>query len=55
MLVFMYFVFRQQDGQEKDAGEYCYIINISYEKFVERLVFYQFMGVYLLKRLDFKY
>ncbi|KAJ8316216.1 hypothetical protein KUTeg_006230, partial [Tegillarca granosa] len=29
---------QQQDGQEKDAGEYRHITNTSYEKFVERYI-----------------
>jgi hypothetical protein len=36
MLASMHLVLRQQDGQERDAGEYCHITNTSYEKFVER-------------------
>eukprot|EP00105_Crassostrea_gigas_P044993 XP_019929141.1 PREDICTED: dynein beta chain, ciliary isoform X4 [Crassostrea gigas] len=38
MLASMHLVLRQQDGQEKDAGEYCHITNTSYEKFVERYI-----------------
>lgn len=55
MLASMHLVLRQQDGQEKDAGEYCHITNTSYEKFVERSVSQQSMGVHLSKRSDFKY
>lgn len=55
MLASMHLVLRQQDGQEKDAGEYCHITNTSYEKFVERSVPHQSMGVHLSKRSDFKY
>lgn len=55
MLASMHLVLRQQDGQEKDAGEYCHITNTSYEKFVERSVSQQPMGVHLSKRSDFKY
>lgn len=55
MLASMHLVLRQQDGQEKDAGEYCHITNTSYEKFVERSVSHQSMGVHLSKRSDFKY
>ena len=36
MLASMHLVLRQQDGQEKDSGEYRHITNTSYEKFVER-------------------
>ena len=38
MLASMHLVLRQQDGQERDTGEYRHITNTSYEKFVERLV-----------------
>ncbi|KAJ8316357.1 hypothetical protein KUTeg_006371 [Tegillarca granosa] len=38
MLASMHLVLRQQDGQEKDAGEYRHITNTSYEKFVERYI-----------------
>ena len=36
MLASMHLVLRQQDGQERDSGEYRHITNTSYEKFVER-------------------
>ena len=36
MLASMHLVLRQQDGQEKDSGEYRHVTNTSYEKFVER-------------------
>ena len=38
MLASMHLVLRQQDGQERDTGEYRHITNTSYEKFVERWV-----------------
>lgn len=36
MMASMHLVLRQQDGGEKDAGEYRHVTNTSYEKFVER-------------------
>jgi len=36
MLASMHLVLRQQDGQERDSGEYRHVTNTSYEKFVER-------------------
>ncbi|XP_069115919.1 uncharacterized protein [Argopecten irradians] len=38
MLASMHLVLRQQDGQEKDSGEYRHITNTTYEKFVERYI-----------------
>ncbi|KAK3108743.1 hypothetical protein FSP39_014630 [Pinctada imbricata] len=38
MLASMHLVLRQQDGQEKDSGDYRHITNTSYEKFVERFM-----------------
>ncbi|XP_071095883.1 uncharacterized protein [Haliotis cracherodii] len=38
MLASMHLVLRQQDGQERDSGEYSHITNTSYEKFVERFI-----------------
>ena len=36
MLASMHLVLRQQDGQERDSGEYRHVTNTAYEKFVER-------------------
>lgn len=36
MMASMHLVLRQQDGGEKDAGEYRHVTNTSFEKFVER-------------------
>ncbi|XP_053409232.1 uncharacterized protein LOC123561373 isoform X4 [Mercenaria mercenaria] len=38
MLASMHLVLRQQDGQERDSGEYRHVTNTSYEKFVERFM-----------------
>ncbi|XP_052258855.1 uncharacterized protein LOC127863384 isoform X2 [Dreissena polymorpha] len=38
MLASMHLVLRQQDGQERDSGEYRHVTNTSYEKFVERFI-----------------
>lgn len=34
----MHLVLRQQDGQEKDSGEYRHITNTTFEKFIERFL-----------------
>jgi hypothetical protein len=36
MLASMHLVLRQQDGGEKNSGEYGHVTNTSYEKFVEK-------------------
>ncbi|XP_052060514.1 uncharacterized protein LOC127700861 isoform X4 [Mytilus californianus] len=38
MMASMHLVLRQQDGGEKDAGEYRHVTNTSFEKFVERYI-----------------
>jgi hypothetical protein len=39
MLSTMHLVIRQQDGHEQSCGQYKHLTNLTYEKFVERLVF----------------
>ena len=38
MLATMHIVIRQQDGQERTAGQYSHLTNLTYEKFVERFI-----------------
>ena len=48
MMASMHLVLRQQDGGEKDAGEYRHVTNTSFEKFVERYKIFLIMSPPLL-------
>jgi hypothetical protein len=54
MMASMHLVLRQQDGGEKDAGEYRHVTNTSFEKFVERYHTFLIMFPHLPSSVHYK-